>query len=156
MIRYSSQDALAGKPPKLLRVRTFAYPTLLTGLIIAFVLVLSTKYAFDARLIRGAGNLFYRNDDGTVTNTFRLRLDNRSTEPHQYTVNALDPANAVVEASDDGPIELPGNGTTLVPLTIKVKAGQIDAGGRRSGKILIKDDIGNERTVSLQLLGPST
>ena len=156
LIRYTSQDALAGKPPKLLRLRTIAYPTLLTGLIIAFVLVLSTKYAFDARLIRGAGNLFYRNDDGTVTNTFRLRLDNRSTEPHQYTVNALDPANAVVKASDDGPIELPGNGTTLVPLTIKVKAGQIDAGGRRTGKILIKDDIGNERTVSLQLLGPTT
>ena len=58
LIRYTSQDALAGKRPKLLRLRTVAYPTLLIGLITSFVLVLSTKYAFDARLVRGAGNPF--------------------------------------------------------------------------------------------------
>ena len=156
LVRYSSQDALAGKPPKLLRVRTIAYPTLLIGLAVAFVLVLSTKYAFDARVIRGAGNPFHRNDDGTITNMFRLRVVNRTSEPHQYTVGIVDPTGATVETVGEEQIELDGNGTSLVPLRIKVRSSQIGANGRRDGKILVKDEIGNERTVSLQLLGPGT
>ncbi len=156
LIRYTSQDALAGNPPKLLRLRTIAYPTLLTGLAVAFVLVLSTKYAFDARVMRGAGNPFHRNDDGTITNMFRLRLVNRTSEPHQYTVGIVEPDGATAETVGEEEIRLEGNGTTLVPLRINVRGGEIRANGRRGGKILIKDDIGNERTVSLQLLGPGT
>ena len=58
LIRYSSQDALAGKPPRLLRVRTIAYPLLLTGVFVAFIAVLSTKFGFDAKIMRGRGNPF--------------------------------------------------------------------------------------------------
>lgn len=156
LIRYTSQDALAGKPPKLLRIRTIAYPTVLAGLAVAFVLVLSTKYAFDARVIRGAGNPFHRNDDGTITNSFKLRLVNRTNEPHQYSVGIVDPNDAIAETVGEEQITLDSNGTSLIPLQIKVRASLIGANGRRDGKILIKDEVGNERTVSLQLLGPRT
>jgi len=73
LIRYSSQDALAGKPPRVLRVRTVAYPLLLTVVAIAFLTVLSTKYAFDANLMRGRGNPFQRTAAGLITNNEAAR-----------------------------------------------------------------------------------
>ena len=96
LIRYSSQDALDGKPPKLFRLRTIAYPALLLLVGGAFLTVLSTKYAFDARLIRGKGSPFHRHNDGMVSNQFRLRLVNRSSEPHVYTITVAKPETAKI------------------------------------------------------------
>ena len=77
-----------------LRVRTLLYPLLLGVIGIAFIAVLSTKYAFDARLIRGAGNPFHRAADATIVNNFRLRLTNRTDDPRQYEFSVVKPAGS--------------------------------------------------------------
>jgi cytochrome c oxidase accessory protein FixG len=153
LIRYSSQDALAGKPPKLFRLRTFLYPLLLTALGIGFLIVLSTKYAFDARMIRGTGNPFHRAADASIVNNYRLRLTNRTDDARQYQFDVVQPAGAVIRAEQDA-IILDPSGTKLIPVTIQVPASQFSSLGQCESEIKITDDIGNERTVTMKLLGP--
>lgn len=159
LIRYSSQDALAGEPPKLLRVRTVLYPLLLAVIGIAFVAVLSTKYAFDARLLRGAGNPFHRSQivggQGTaIINTFRMRLTNRTDETRDYRFEVLEPIGAEIDSSGDGRLTLGPNETELVPMSVKVPPRVFGGLGQASGKIRVTDDIGNERLLDMRLLGP--
>ena len=47
LIRFSSQDAIARKPKKLLRARTLVYPLILVGVLSGFVYAVSTKTTFD-------------------------------------------------------------------------------------------------------------
>jgi cytochrome c oxidase accessory protein FixG len=156
LIRYSSQDALAGKPAKLLRVRTVAYPLLLAAVVIAFVAVLSTKYAFDANLMRGRGNPFQRTTAGVITNNFRMRLTNRTEEPQTYSISVIEPVGARLRGPSSEPVELKGRGTTLVPVLIEVPATRLGPLGQCNGKLQITDEIGNQRHVTMKLLGPRT
>ena len=154
MIRYSSQDALAGKPPKLLRVRTVAYPLLLTAVAIGFLAVLSTKFAFDASVLRGRGNPFEQAPGGIITNNFLLRLRNRTDDNRTYKIDVVQPTNAQLADTEGGTVELAGGGSELFPVVLRVPATQIGYTGRTDGKLRITDDIGNERTVTMTVLGP--
>lgn len=154
LIRYSSQDALSGKPKKLLRLRTIAYPTLLIAVVVAFLTVLSTKYAFDARIMRGRGNPFEQVAAGAITNNFMLRLNNRTEEERAYSIEVLEPVGAELADQDNATVRLPGSGTQLVPLLIKVPATRVGYTGQAKGKVRITDDIGNERIVTMTFLGP--
>jgi len=153
LIRYSSQDALAGKPPKILRARTIAYPLLLVTVIVAFFSVLATKYSFDARLMRGRGNPFQRTEAGIIANNFRMRLTNRTNEPQSYSFRVLDPIEARLQDANES-VELKANQTTLVPIVIEVPATRLAPHGQYNGKLMVSDEIGNEREVSMRLLGP--
>jgi cytochrome c oxidase accessory protein FixG len=154
LIRYSSQDALAGKPPKMLRVRTLAYPLLLIAVASAFLIVLSTKYAFDANLMRGRGNKFQQIAPGIITNNFLLRLNNRTDAARTYAIKVIDPTEASLVGEGSDKVELDVGGTSLVPVVVKVPATRLGPTGQFEGKIQITDDIGNQRIVTMKLLGP--
>ncbi|WP_442508920.1 cytochrome c oxidase accessory protein CcoG [Novipirellula sp. SH528] len=154
LIRYSSQDALDGKKPKFFRLRTVAYPALLLVVGIGFLAVLSTKYAFDARLIRGKGSPFHRHVTGNVSNQFRLRLVNRTNESREYTVEIVKPETAIIREIGDETPKLESNATELVPLVVEVPGKVFGPGGNVEGELRIRDDAGNERTLKMQLLGP--
>ena len=154
LIRYTSQDALAGKRARRLRVRTVAYPILLMLVGVAFLTVLATKYAFDARLMRGRGNPFQQTTPGIITNNFNLRLTNRTEAPRRYEIEVARPDGARIASGSDSTAELEVRGTTLVPLLIEVPATALGTSGRVDGEVLIRDDVGNERHVTMKLLGP--
>lgn len=154
LIRYSSQDALAGKPPKLLRLRTIAYPLLLTAVVVAFLAVLSTKFAFDARIMRGRGNPYERAGSGLITNNFLLRIRNRTDDDRTYRIDVLEPTDAQLADAAANAVGLSGGGTEVFPLVVKVPAVQIGPTGRTDGKVRITDDIGNERVVTMHVHGP--
>ncbi len=116
--------------------------------------MLSTKYAFDARMIRGTGNPFHRAADASIVNNFRLRLTNRTDDPRQYRFDVIAPDGAVIRAAAKTPIQLDASGTQLIPVTIQVPASQFSSLGQCESEIKITDDIGNERTVTMKLLGP--
>ncbi|TWT51238.1 Ubp3 associated protein Bre5 [Rubripirellula amarantea] len=153
LIRYSSQDAIDGKPQKFLRLRTIIYPLILIALSAAFVTVLSTKYAFDARLMRGTGNPFYRTNDGQVANRFRLRLTNRTEETRNYRVTAFEPAGTTVTFTEVGEVSLPKGGSELLSMTIAVDP-KVIKNGRADVSVTLADDLENERVVTAQILGP--
>jgi cytochrome c oxidase accessory protein FixG len=153
LIRYSSQDALAGKSHSLLRARTLVYPTLALITSALFITVLLTKFAFDARVLRSPGSPFTVHSSRSLQNNFQIRLVNRSQREEVYSIHMLEPATATATWSDATPNLKPGE-SQLVPLIITAPVGTTATVGSVDAKAEIKDQSGNSRTVKLRILGP--
>tara|TARA_R110002049_G_scaffold50370_3_gene143020 strand:- start:37022 stop:38272 length:1251 start_codon:yes stop_codon:yes gene_type:complete len=154
LIRFSSQDAIARKPMKMLRARTVVYPLILVGVLSGFVYAVSTKTTFDARIVRGKGAPFSFAPDRSVTNNFKMRLVNRTDQPHTYSFEVVSPEGVTSEVIDEDALTLGPGVSTFVPLSIGF-AGRVTSGdGNEMVKMLIRDDDGNENSVTFRILGP--
>ncbi|MFN7731369.1 MAG: cytochrome c oxidase accessory protein CcoG [Pirellula sp.] len=153
LIRYSSQDALAGKPHALLRARTLVYPILALITSGLFLALLTTKFAFDTRVLRSPGSPFTVHSSRTLQNNFQLRLVNRSQSPEEYTITVLEPAEATASWNDAVPTLQPGE-SKLVPLIITAPVGVTAKVGSVDARAQIRDRSGHVRTIKLRLLGP--
>ena len=154
LIRYSSQDSIAGKAKKLFRARTIVYPLILTGLCIGLLTTLIIKSGFDARIMRGKGAPFTVFGAGKVSNEFQLRLVNRTDEQQQYTVMEPDAEGVEIEVMDQEKMTLPGGDMTLVPLHVTFPSSMTRGDGRETLTITIQDEAERTREISFYLLGP--
>jgi cytochrome c oxidase accessory protein FixG len=105
LIRYSSQEALAGKPKRLLRTRTVLYPLAFTIAFGTMLTLLFTKETADVTVLRGLGAPFREESDGSVANQVRIKVANRGSEDARYQIS--------FEGVTDGRIVAPEN-----PLTV--------------------------------------
>ncbi len=150
LIRYASQESLAGKLTRWFRPRTIAYPVILAGLLTLFTVQLAGRESGMVQVQRARGAPFEMMADGRVRNLVSFRLDNRAREPRSYQislpegVDGLIPVNPVpVAAGDSGmgmvhlylPRELFSGGKTVVPITIS-------------------DGVDFEHVLEFQALGP--
>lgn len=152
LIRYATQDALAGAPRRLLRPRVVLYPIALTAFVGAFAWALGARPDADVTLLRGAGEPFRLEADGRVANQVRIRVANRSRAEHAYAITIL--------GAEAGQVIAPEN-------PLRVAAGELrstsafvllprDAftGGRREVTVRITAG-GFARNYPFVLLGPS-
>lgn len=153
LIRYSSQDALEGKPHSWLRARTLIYPLLILTTSTLFLVMLSTKFSFDAKVIPSPGVPYTVLASRTLQNNFRVRLTNRTNNPEKYTIEMLEPAQATVRWSDTEP-ELGPNESKLLPIVITAPAGLTAGKGNIKAVAQITDSANNKRQVSFRLSGP--
>lgn len=154
LIRYSSQDALAKKPRKFLRPRTIIYPLLLVGVISGLAYAISTKYGFDARIIRGKGAPFTTVDRGLISNTFNLRLVNRTDEPQTYDIVVVEPTSAKLEVIDDTRLTLEPGQTTMVPLSVRFPGSLTSGDGNEPITLSVTDSSQNQHDIHFRLVGP--
>ncbi len=154
LVRYSSQDSLDGKQHRMLRLRTVAYPMLLVAVAVAFLAVLTTKFAFDAQIARGRGNPFQQISPGVITNNFSLRLTNRTDESREYRITISEPVGATLLGLADKPLRVEGNEEQRVPIVVEIAATKIGTDGRENAVLQIVDDIGNQREVQMSIMGP--
>jgi polyferredoxin len=153
LIRYSSQDALDGKPHSWLRARTLIYPMLILTTATLFLVMLSTKFSFDAKIIPSPGVPYSVLASRTLQNNFRVRLTNRTSVPEKYTIEMLEPATAVVHWSDVQP-ELGSNESKLLPIVITAPVGLTAGKGNIKAVAKITDSANNSRLVSFRMSGP--
>jgi hypothetical protein len=138
----------------MLRLRTVAYPMLLVAVAVAFLIVLTTKFAFDAQIARGRGNPFQQISPGVITNNFSLRLTNRTDEPREYTIAISEPSGATLLGMGDEPLRVEGNDEQRIPIVVEITATEIGSDGRENGVLRILDDIGNQRELKMSIMGP--
>ncbi len=154
LIRYSSQDSIAGKAKKMFRARTIVYPVILLVLFSGLVFAISTKAGFDARIIRHSGAPFTAYADGTVSNQFRVRLVNRTNETQNYAIAAEPGSDFEVEVLDQGKMTLAAGDSALVPVNVTFRGALTRGAGRREVRATITDESENTREVEFSLLGP--
>ncbi len=154
LIRYSSQDSIAGKPKRLIRGRTIVYPIILTIVLSGFAYAVSTKTGFDARIFRGRGAPFTMVQAGEVSNAFQLRLVNRTGETQHYTVKTSGENEMAVEIMDPDKLTLTPGATTVLPLRVTFSSRLTAGDGNVSAKLSIQDNSENQREVDFHLLGP--
>lgn len=161
LIRYSSQDAIAGKARKLLRVRTVLYPVVLSILLGALGYSLLTKAPADVTVLRGLTGPFTEEADGRIANQIRIKITNRRGIDQQYSIE-IDGLASTDLASNDMTVVIPEN-----PLVVKAGATRSSSlfillprkaftAGERHVDLVFRDGQGYTEKVGYRLLGPST
>mgnify|MGYP002778112900 CR=1 FL=1 len=98
LIRYSSQELLAGERRRLLRPRTVVYPALLALFLGAFVWALGEREDAEVTVLRGIGAPFTQEPDGRVANQVRIKVVNRAGGDRSYRLEIVGAAGATVVA----------------------------------------------------------
>jgi cytochrome c oxidase accessory protein FixG len=152
LIGYTSQDALAGKPPRMLRVRTVLYPLAFALFFGGFVLALATRSAADVTLLGAIGAPFTREADGRVVNQVRIRIANRTNAEHDYLVAYLDEPGAQLIAPQN-PVRVAAGATGTISVFVAQTADRFDD-GERQVRFRITDGAGFTQEFRWRLLGP--
>lgn len=154
LIRYTSQAALAGAPPRLLRPRVVLYPAVMALAFGLLVYNLGTRSDTDVTILRGVGAPFARDPDGAVVNQVRLKVTNRARTPRAYRVAVEGAAEArVVVPVNPIPIQAGATVETSIFVTLPVDA---FTSGAREITLRLSDGTGYEATFPHRLLGPGS
>lgn len=153
LIRYTSENALAGKASRILRPRTMLYGVLLLVLGTAFVVLLSSRSVVDVNAARVVAEPFVVQADGQVSNRLRFRLQNRGAAT-TATITALEPPGTTVTIAGPSPILLPANTTVRVQAFVLVPPDAFTHGSVQ-GVFEVRTADGHVDTVPFHLLGPS-
>ena len=151
LIRFASQDELAGKPRHVLRPRTIIYPALV---VIAASLLIwqgGDRPDADVWVQRAEGPGFSVLEDGRVSSQLRLRVENRTEATRRYTIELT--GGELDRIAPAAPVEIAAGATTLVPVIALVPATGFTH-GEHPVLVHVRDDAGYERTLKATLMGP--
>jgi len=153
LIRYSTQDALAGKPSRIVRPRTIIYPTIILIAAGLFLAALSTKFSFDSRIMGAPGAPFTIGADRLVQNNFQVRLVNRSQSDQVYSVMFAD-SEIVAKWSSGDAVKLTPGQSVLLPLDVHFPQHKTTGKGSIDASLRIADSSDVTRTIQVRLTGP--
>ncbi len=160
LIRYSSQDAMAGKPRHLLRLRTVLYPLVLCVLVGGLATALITKDAADITVLRGAGAPFTEEADGRIANQIRVKIANRTQREVRYSIelDGLDRSAQAAAATTivipENPLAIAGGATRSTSLFVLLPSSAFTR-GERNIELVVRDEQGVTQRIPHRLLGPT-
>ena len=88
LIRYTTQNALEGRPTRILRPRVVIYGTLLVALSALLVWAVATRTPLAVDVIRDRNALYRETPEGLIENVYTLKILNKDMRPHTYRVTA--------------------------------------------------------------------
>ena len=152
LIRDTSQDELAGKQRRVLRMRTILYPALL--LIAAGMLTwaVRSRESTEIWVERVQGPSFIVLPDGKISAQARIKLENSGDVERRYHLLLTDSPLASLRSGFQYTIK--AHKSLEIPIFIDVpRESFVD--GKRRVYLRIHDSAGFERVVTLTLLGPA-
>jgi polyferredoxin len=151
LIRYSTQNAIDGKPTRVLRPRVFLYGALLLALCVAWAWGVANRTPLIAEVLRDRNALYRETGDNRVENSYTLKLVNKDVQPHAFRISVQAPQG----------IELVGGKQTVdagaeqvvnVPLTLSASD---DVRGKQAVTFHVERADGAARTrVESSFFGP--
>lgn len=154
LIRYTSQDELAGKPRRLLRPRVVVYPLVLVAAVAGFGVALGrSARSAEVTILRGIGSPFSLLAGGTeVSNQLRVKIVNRTSSRRRYRIALVEPGLRLV--APENPVSVrPDRSTTATAFVLapraRFRAGQLPV------TIAVSDGEGFELRSPYLLLGPA-
>jgi cytochrome c oxidase accessory protein FixG len=151
LIRYSSQDQLAGQPRKLLRPRVIIYPALLAIVVGLLVHLTANRASADLSVDRIDGAPFVVLPSGDIGAHVRLALEHRGDAPATYTLALVDAPDATLLGAATWPLR-PGQ---RVPISVMVEVPAASfVHGRRQVRLRVSDGAAFDRVIDVPLLGP--
>ncbi len=126
LIRYSSQDALAGEKAPFLRPRTLLYPAVIVLLLSLFGWRLAGLESALVLPLRVQNTPFSRTEEGSIRNVLTFSLENQSDRDHVYQVE-------IVDRTED-----PGMPRRLTAPTFPLK---LDAGAMQEFSLIVESPV---------------
>jgi cytochrome c oxidase accessory protein FixG len=128
LIRYTTQNALDGKPARLLRPRIVLYTALLAGLFVVFLVSITSRSPVGLDVIRDRNAIYRETADGRIETVYTLKILNKSDEAQRFALT-VDGLPGLSLDSDPADIRLDGGAVGSVIARVRVDAGAAGPGG---------------------------
>ena len=155
LIRYTSENELAGQKSRLLRPRTVLYSLLIVLVSSLFVVGLVTRSDYDVNIGRVTGSPFTELPDGTVANRLRFRLRNQTGTPAAMTITTTMPDPIELRFVGAHPVELQPGEMLRLEAWVVVPTSFFHEATSREASFTFTSSDGFTETVTFPLLGPS-
>lgn len=153
LIRYSTENAVEGKPSKVMRPRLIGYGAMLIVMVVVFMTAVFSRVPLELDIIRDRNALYRETWEGTIENTYTLKIMNKTQQAQQYEVAVSGLDNVITHIPDEIKT-LPGELLTLA-ITLEMKPEDIK--GRNSTvyfTVTAVNDPSQEVTEESRFLSP--
>lgn len=128
LIRYTTQQALDGKPTRLLRPRMLVYGAILALIMLLFVVALSLRQPLAMDVLRDRATLYREVHDANgrpwFENAYELRVMNKDDVSHTYLLTVHGIPGIEVDARETLLRAGPGE-VASIPVRLRVPAGEV-------------------------------
>ena len=119
LIRYTTENAMEGRPESLARPRVFIYAGLLVALVAGLGYAISQRLPLELDIIRDRNALYRETDQGLVENVYTLKLINMDETPHRYRLSVAGLEGMQLIDKLDG-LEVPSGAVMNLPVQVRV------------------------------------
>jgi cytochrome c oxidase accessory protein FixG len=152
LVRYDSEDGLAGNPRKVVRSRMVLYSVLLAvGTVVAFMATRKHR-DFEVSLLRLPGEP-YTMEGGEVRNALQLHIVNKRSGATTYRME-VEPADGMTAVLPMPTVTLPALSDTHVPVFLSVPRERFHGGFPVRVRVSRSDDARDTLLVAGSFLGP--
>jgi cytochrome c oxidase accessory protein FixG len=130
LIRYSTENAIAGRPSRMMRPRIIIYGALLLTILTALALGLIARKPLLVDVLRDRNALYRTLGDGTIENSYTLKITNKSADARRFVITLIAPeAIRLLGRSDAGSlsVRVAARATQAVPVTVHGDASNLGA-----------------------------
>jgi polyferredoxin len=154
LIRYTTENAMEGKPAHILRPRVIVYATLLLLITGSVVYGIATRIPLQLDVIRDRNALYRQTNEGLVENIYTLKVANMDKGPHVYHLS-LEGIEGMSLVNHMGDFKVASGEVLSVPIQVQVDPVRLK---RPSSEIRFEivalDDPGLSREEAARFLGP--
>ncbi|MDX1461387.1 MAG: cytochrome c oxidase accessory protein CcoG, partial [Xanthomonadales bacterium] len=154
LIRYTTENALHGKPSRIVRPRVLIYAVILVALLIGVITSITNRVPLRAELIRDRNALYRELPDGRIENRYTLKLINMDQQPHRYDVEVRGLDNVEIELSR--PLQLDAEEVGTFSLGLRAQRQQAAAISRVEVVFRAMDDPVISRSTPARVLVPDS
>ncbi|MBS0001825.1 MAG: cytochrome c oxidase accessory protein CcoG [Thioalkalivibrio sp.] len=120
LVRYTTENAMAGQPTKLLRPRVFLYGMLLLILLAGFVYGVSARNPVGVDVIRDRNVLYRELPDGQVENVYTLKLTNRAPAERHFEISIEGLEGAELAWQEGDYVAVPAGRVIEFPISVRM------------------------------------
>ena len=88
LIRYTTENRLAGKETHILRPRIIVYGLILLAITLGTIYAMVNKPILEMDVIRDRNSLFRETGMGMVENVYTIKIINKDIKPHEFELSA--------------------------------------------------------------------
>jgi cytochrome c oxidase accessory protein FixG len=155
LIRYTTENALQGKPAHILRLRVFIYASILLLILGGLFYAIINRSLVQVDVISDRNSLYRETDDGFIENVYKLRIMNKDKTPHIYEATASGIIELLVSTDQD--LQVDAESVMTFPIRLKTKPENLF---KRSTpivfRLIARDNSNLTITEEARFLGPLT
>lgn len=156
LIRYTTENAIAGKPTRIVRPKSIIYATTLLCLFIGLLWSIGARDLVEIDVIRDRNTLFRESDDGFISNSYTVKVINKTEQEQRYTLVA-EGIRGLTLSSDEQPVMVEAGDIKEVAIQLQVHYENLSS--RASDVRILINSTQNpkiESSRSTRFLGPAT
>lgn len=151
LIRYTTENALAGKPSRLLRPKVIGYLLVLIAMIAVLMGGLLLRSTLEVSVIRDRQQLFVEQRGGLIENRYEIKIANKSAVSQRYQLRVDGLEQHALQGTPSLVVK-PGEVDSL-KLNVVVPRAALSA-GNTTFEFVVTPESGEELRVESRFLGP--